>query len=192
MNARDAILRSLRSRELVAPPLPELSVDCVRYPDPVAQFIGAVERAAGRVVRTKQGETVQDVLHGLIAPLEPRVVCSLVPEWSNGVPLGGAPQSFEHVNLLLIRAEFGVAENGAVWFSDATLPQRSLLFLAEHVIVLASVDELVHTMHEAYERLKVAERPFGCFVSGPSKTADIEQALVVGAHGPRSLSIVLE
>jgi L-lactate dehydrogenase complex protein LldG len=58
------------------------------------------------------------------------------------------------------------------------------------VIVLAA-SQIVHNMHQAYERIEFTEPRFCVFVSGPSKTADIEQSLVIGAHGARSLTVFL-
>jgi L-lactate dehydrogenase complex protein LldG len=77
-----------------------------------------------------------------------------------------------------------------VWITERALPHRALPWIAQHLAVVVSADKLVNDMHEAYERLEVGGG-FGCFISGPSKTADIEQALVIGAHGPRSATVFL-
>jgi L-lactate dehydrogenase complex protein LldG len=64
--------------------------------------------------------------------------------------------------------------------------------LAEHLVIVLAESDIVDNMHAAYERLgaRLGEAAYGCFMSGPSKTADIEQALVIGAQGPRSLTVV--
>jgi L-lactate dehydrogenase complex protein LldG len=97
----------------------------------------------------------------------------------------------EDVDLFIARGEFGVAENAAVWVTDTHTRHRVLYFLTQHLVLVLSADQIVDNMHQAYERLQFTEPRFGLFLSGPSKTADIEQSLVIGAHGARSLTVFL-
>jgi len=80
-------------------------------------------------------------------------------------------------------AHFGVAENGAVWVSEYTKE----LFLNEKVCVKLP-KKILPTMHEA---VKEIDTP-GVFISGPSKTADVESFLVFGAHGPMKFAVKFE
>ena len=97
--------------------------------------------------------------------------------------------SLAEVEVLEIDGEFGVAENGAIWLLEDALPHRVAPFICQHLVINVSV--IVPTMHAAYERLGEVKSGFGLFLAGPSKTADIEQSLVIGAHGARSLTVVL-
>ena len=101
------------------------------------------------------------------------------------------PHDLEDVDLAIVSAEFGVAENGALWVTDDAVRHRVLPFIAQHVVIVVGGDQILHNMHEAYQRLQFNQSGFGVFISGPSKTADIEQSLVIGAHGPRSLTVLL-
>ena len=101
------------------------------------------------------------------------------------------PLQLAGVDLAILHARLGVAENGAMWLSETEMVHRVLPFITQHLILVLDRDQLVPTMHVAYQRIDIAETGFGLFVAGPSKTADIEQSLVIGAHGPRSLTIVL-
>ena len=102
------------------------------------------------------------------------------------------PQELEDLDLLVLKGEFGVAENGAIWITDDHFPVRVLPFITKHLVLVLDKIEIVPYMHQAYARLKDVDYNFGLFLSGPSKTADIEQALVIGAQGALSLSVFIK
>jgi len=99
------------------------------------------------------------------------------------------PQELDDLDLLVLKGEFGVAENGAIWITDDNFPIRVLPFITKHLVLVIDKVEISPYMHQAYERLKGKDYNFGLFLSGPSKTADIEQALVIGAQGALSLNV---
>lgn len=101
------------------------------------------------------------------------------------------PHDFEKLDVLVLQGDFGVAENGAIWISDHGLPVRVLPFISKHLVLVLDKSELVADLHQAYARLEESMYGFGLFISGPSKTADIEQSLVMGAQGALSLSVFL-
>jgi L-lactate dehydrogenase complex protein LldG len=111
-----------------------------------------------------------------------------------------SPHALADVDVAIMPGEFAVAENGAVWVTDASVPLRAIYFLCQHLVLVVSESDIVDNMHAAYELLHTAGRNgnsifeaplFGAFIAGPSKTADIEQSLVIGAHGARSLTVYL-
>jgi L-lactate dehydrogenase complex protein LldG len=97
--------------------------------------------------------------------------------------------SLAEVEVLEIDGAFGVAENGAIWLTEEALPHRVAPFICQHLVI--KVKKIVPHMHAAYEELGYMTSGFGLFLAGPSKTADIEQSLVIGAHGARSLTVVI-
>jgi L-lactate utilization protein LutC len=103
-----------------------------------------------------------------------------------------APHSFADVAVAIAKCSVGVAENGAVAVTVADAPHRALLFLAERVILLLDAASIAGDLHSAMRVLPAAAwQSQLTFISGPSKTADIEQTLVHGAHGPRALAVFL-
>lgn len=191
MNTRDALLARLTAQRLDPVALPALAGDWQRYPDPRERFRVAVGEAAGAVVSVGIGASLEEVVQALDV-MRGATTCSfasILPGTREAPPEAHA---YRDVDVVIAPAQFGVAENGAVWIDGATVPVRAALFLAQHLVVLLPQGEIVDNMHQAYDRIGSAlgQSAFGCFMSGPSKTADIEQALVVGAHGPRSLTIV--
>ena len=99
------------------------------------------------------------------------------------------PHELETLNLAIIEGDFAVAENAAIWVSEKHLSHRVLPMITQYLAIVIHKKDLVTNMHRAYERVKVNETGFGTFISGPSKTADIEQSLVIGAHGARGLVV---
>ncbi|SRR5690606_13472461 len=103
----------------------------------------------------------------------------------------GDPHEWEVLDLCIVKGQFGVAENGAIWVQESDLPERVAPFICQHLAIVLEKERIVAHMHQAYLQLKFPFPGFGVFISGPSKTADIEQSLVVGAHGPKSLTVCL-
>lgn len=97
------------------------------------------------------------------------------------------PHELQNVELAILPVHFAVAENGACWVSEELFSNRVLPFITQHLVFLLNKTDILPTMHEAYERIGLQQYGFGTFIAGPSKTADIEQSLVLGAHGARSL-----
>jgi L-lactate dehydrogenase complex protein LldG len=127
---------------------------------------------------------------GLLHP-DAKVICSAVPEIAGTRPVEKVrdPHDLADVDVGVVRAQFGVAESGAVWLTQEDLVVDALGFLSQHLIVLLDPKQIVPDMHAAYRRVRLHETAFGCFMMGPSATADVEATLVHGAQGARSLNL---
>jgi len=120
-----------------------------------------------------------------------KVVCSAAREIAGTRRIEDVhdPHALAEVDVGVMRAQFGVAESGAVWVTQEDLIIDALAFLSQHLVVLLDPSDIVSQMHEAYRRVRLDETAYGCFMAGPSATADIEATLVHGAQGPRSLNV---
>jgi len=95
------------------------------------------------------------------------------------------------LDLAIIHGKLGVAENGAIWVNAGDLPDRTIPFVCENLVIVLDSQKIVSNMHEAYQKTNSLDYSYGVFITGPSKTADIEQTLVVGAQGPRRMLVLL-
>jgi L-lactate dehydrogenase complex protein LldG len=195
MNARDAIFAALEGHRYAvsASPPPPVYAPPTAAGDLFTRFAAQLEAAGGRA-RALEGPDVLALALRTDAPLrDARRVWSSLAGFPSRHPDGAprTPHDLADLDVALLAGSVAVAESGAVWLAPRDPLERAAAFLAEHVILVVPRAALVADLHAAYARLDLAARPFGCFVCGPSKTADIEQALVIGAHGPRSLEVLV-
>ncbi|MGN7203214.1 LutC/YkgG family protein [Pedobacter sp. SAFR-022] len=155
-------------------------------------FSGMVNQVGGQVLSVEHWQEIEAYVHQHFRSDE-RVITTIAhlrPAFESVDP-GADPHDLADVSLAILPGQFGVAENAAIWLTDDQLGIRVLPFICQHLAIVIRQDQLLANMHEAYDRIGSANQAFGVFIAGPSKTADIEQSLVIGAHGARSLFVFL-
>lgn len=194
-SSRQSILDRLRTRKVESSDLPEFDADqMVCFDDPIATFTEMLKFVGGQAHQVDSLDEITAILSEVPVFAEATRVVSLVPEAVKGnvdTATIDDPHALSSVDWVIAPGEFAVAENGAIWVDGAKLPHRVLVFIPQYLALVVSRSEIVDHMHQAYARIGKPEPGFGVFVSGPSKTADIEQSLVLGAHGCRTLQVFL-
>lgn len=193
MNSKEQILRRIAAAHTPDIDYPLLDFATQHFADRSATFAERLEAAGGRAVWA-DGQPLDEWIRRLYP--EARRIASPLPEVTLATINPDEtedPRTLCDVDLGVVRGSFAVAENGAVWIPQ-TIRHKALYFGATALLVVVPRDAVVDTMHEAMLRSEVTATnyAYGCFMSGPSKTADIEQALVFGAHGPMSVTVILQ
>jgi len=157
-------------------------------------FQSVIESVGGECRFVADLEAARKAVAGSEVLASAKQVCSYVKEIAEGnfdAEAKASPHQCAAVDLTIIRGELGVAENGAVWVNADSLRHRALLFLSGNLILVIEGRDIVSDMESAYARIDFSSIRSGYFISGPSKTADIEQCLVIGAHGAKSLLVLV-
>lgn len=192
MTSREEILAKVKTNQPGPRPLP---ADLSTVPggmDSLTQFKTVLTTIGGAVVEVSNFEEIAQYIQQEFK--DKKRLISTLPELTSVTESGWEnkdPHSYEDVDLAVIKAHFGVAENAALWITEDLMQQRAVPFICQQLAVVVNKADIVATMHDAYSRIGNAEYGFGSFIAGPSKTADIEQSLVLGAHGPKSMTVFL-
>jgi L-lactate dehydrogenase complex protein LldG len=190
MSSRNDILSKIKENQPDLLPLPDLTVLGTEQFDLVQKFTAILEGIGGKVLEVSNFDEIKKYI-GINYPQNARVISTL-PEFSNSSEWQTAdPHSLKDADFLIIKGQFAVAENGAIWLTETEMGQRVAPFITQYLAIIIDKSTILPTMHQAYEQIGNADYGFGVFLAGPSKTADIEQSLVLGAHGARGLVVFL-
>ncbi|QLH41191.1 MAG: lactate utilization protein [Defluviicoccus sp.] len=221
MNSRDQVLGAVRGalgrREVPEPTVaalqcrlaqPSVNIMPARGRLPLAErielFMGEVERVSATTVRLSAlSEVPAAVMAYLRQANLPAAIRASTNELLETVPWSQEPLlqvgygCAEAEDQVAVTSAFaGVAETGTLMMvSDARNPV-TLNFLPEHHIAILPVTRILGTYEEAWQRLRGVlgngQMPRAInWITGPSRTADIEQTMLLGAHGPKQLHILL-
>lgn len=193
MSSRSSILDKIKQNQpSVISELPGLSFLGLDTFDLLGKYKLVLKSIGGDFVEVNDFDGVIDFIQNNYAT-DKRIITTL-PELSKIAEMNwenNDPHTLENVELAIIKAHFGVAENSSLWVTEDLLGQRISPFIAQYLAIILDKKDIVATMHQAYERIGNQEYGFGTFIAGPSKTADIEQSLVLGAHGARGLTVFI-
>ena len=192
MSSKEGILKKYRANIHEQYDMPDLSdIKAVTYPDPLLQFMNMTKNVGGNAIEVEKGRDVNTIISELYP--DAKEIASNLPEITiatrNPDEMGSA-LDLNGTDVGIIRGMFGVAENACVWIPQQ-MKEKAVCFISEHLVILLSKSQIVNNMHEAYRRIEFNDYGYGTFISGPSKTADIAQVLVMGAQAARSATVLL-
>ena len=194
MSNKDDILKKYRANVREKFDMPDLSdIKAITYPNPLVQFVKMSEMVGGQVIEVDPGRDINVLIRELFP--DAKEIASNLPEITiatRNPDTVGRARDLNGTDVGIIRGQFGVAENGCIWIPQ-TMKEKAICFISENLIILLPKSQIVNNMHEAYKRIEFDKEydGYGTFISGPSKTADIAQVLVMGAQAARSATILL-
>ena len=204
MSSKEDILKKYRANVREKFDMPDLSdIQAITYPDPLLQFMNMTKSVGGNAIEVEKGRDINELIRELYP--DAKEIASNLPEITiatrNPDEVGRA-RDLNGTDVGVVRGAFGVAENACVWIPQQ-MKEKAVCFISENLIILLDKKQIVNNMHEAYARLSESSGKtagnndgfekygYGTFISGPSKTADIAQVLVMGAQAARSATILL-
>jgi len=171
-------------------------------PAKTALFVSEAERADTDVRRLAQLSDVPGVVSSILAEAKITALKAAPDEtlqamdWAGVDITFGRGEGLDHVGLSV--AYGGVAETGTLVMSSGPRSPTTLNFLPDVHMVVIRAQDIAANYEQIWDRLRTDAKPDAPllprtvnWITGPSRTADIEQTLLLGAHGPRKLIILL-
>jgi L-lactate dehydrogenase complex protein LldG len=192
MSSKEDILKKYRSNIREQFDMPDLNdIQAVTYPDPLLQFINMTKSVGGNAIEVEEWRDVNKLIRELF-PDAVEIASNLpgITIATRNPDIVDDASDLNGTDVGIIRGEFGVAENGCVWIPQQ-MKEKAVCFISENLVILLPKSQIVNNMHEAYRRINFNDYGYGTFISGPSKTADIAQVLVMGAQAARSATVLL-
>ncbi len=189
---REAILKSIKNNKPEALPLPEINEDAFAENIDLLDTFKNNIALVGGTVKEVDSKQIDNEISSSYSKAK-NIVSVTTKSTLGTVPISKEtdPHSLEDIDLAIVEGELGVSENGAIWVTANNSLVRALPFITNDLVIILKKENICLHMLEAYDIIAERNRDFGVFISGPSKTADIEQCLVVGAHGAMSLMVLL-
>ena len=194
MASKEDILKKYRANVRERFDMPDLSdIRGITYPDPLLQFMNMTKSVGGNDIEVEKGRDINELIKELYP--DAKEIASNLPEITiatRNPDTVGRARDLNGTDVGVVRGSFGVAENACVWIPQ-TMKEKAVMFISENLVILLPKSQIVNNMHEAYKRIQFDETydGYGTFISGPSKTADIAQVLVMGAQAARSATVLL-
>lgn len=192
MTTREKILASIQANQPSLLPLPNQFTFTSSFSDLIKQFSDSLTFVGGMAVVVPDYKSIEAHLKAYYpAVTNIGTTCAELAHIADVSLDVTDPHDLASLNLAVIEGPLAVAENAAIWVDERQLPQRVVPMITQYLAIIIRESTIVANMHDAYKKLAVDATGFGTFISGPSKTADIEQSLVIGAHGARSLIVYI-
>ena len=191
MSSKESILSNIRKNICQQFNMPDTEICGIRYDDTVKQFIETSKTVGGSVEILNGKDDINDVVRRCYP--DAKKIASNLPEIKIATVNPDSVDKAQDLNdtdVTVVKGDVGVAENGCIWIPQAT-KEKAAYFICEYLVIIISQKNIVNNMHEAYKKIEFNDYGFGSFISGPSKTADIEQALVMGAQSARGVTVIL-
>lgn len=191
MNKED-LFKKLRENTREQYDMPDMNINGIKYPDTYKQFVEMSKTVGGKIIEAKKGDDL-NVLVKQAYP-EAKTFASNLP----GITIAqknpdtvAEAKDLDGTDVGIVEGKIGVAENGCIWIPQ-TMKEKAVCFISEYLVIVLDKENIVDNMQEAYKRIEFDPKyQFGTFISGPSKTADIEQSLVMGAQAARGVTIII-
>ncbi len=187
---KEILLDKLRRNTKEQYDMPDMQIDATIYEDTYQAFLDICDTVGAQVIENVSYKDIDKIIMSVypnaknITSHLPYVSSTINPDTVDDA------KDLNGTDIGVVEGEIGVAENGCIWVPQ-TMKERAVMFISENLVIVLRKSGIVNNMHEAYSRIRMTDYGYGCFISGPSKTADIEQALVMGAQAACNVTVVL-